>query len=69
MKKIILVTVGLLIAIAAGGAIWMASRLSPDVEAGDALPEIALTDLEGKRVDLAATHAGKLVLLDFWSST
>lgn len=37
------------------------------LESGERQPEIALTDLTGKRVDLASLK-GKVVLVDFWAS-
>lgn len=37
------------------------------LDAGAKLPEIGLTDLAGKRVDVASL-SGKVVILDFWAS-
>ena len=69
MMKIVLTSVGVLLVLAIAGLVWMSFRLSPDVGPGDALPALTLTDLEGKPVDVRARHAGKVILLDFWSST
>jgi peroxiredoxin len=44
----------------------VASQVSA-LDAGTRLPEIGLTDLSGKKVDLASLK-GKVVIVDFWAS-
>lgn len=58
----------LLALVAAGGVLWMAAHLAPDVELGSASPDVTLQTAEGQPLALASLR-GKVVLLDFWSST
>jgi cytochrome oxidase Cu insertion factor (SCO1/SenC/PrrC family) len=58
-----------LVAVTAGGGLWyMAGQLDPDIEPGADALGVTLTDLDGKPLRLASL-AGKIVLLDVWSST
>ena len=50
------------------GLIQLADRLSPDVETGSELPAVTFLDLEDRPFD-PATLRGKVVLMEFWSST
>jgi cytochrome oxidase Cu insertion factor (SCO1/SenC/PrrC family) len=67
-KKLILAAVGLLLVGAAGALVFLAERYDPDVAHAEVLPGATFTDREGNPVDLDA-YAGKVVVLDFWSST
>ncbi len=57
-----------LLVFAGVGVYFMASSLEPGVEVGSASPDVTLTDMDGKPLPLASLR-GKVVLLDFWSST
>ena len=63
-----LAIVGLVAVTAAGGLWYMAGQLDPDIEPGADAPDVAFTDLDGKPLQLASL-AGRIVLLDVWSST
>src|SRR6202035_4612386 len=45
---------------------WNAARIKKQL-AGKAAPELAVNDMEGRPVSLAA-YKGKTVLLDFWTT-
>jgi peroxiredoxin len=46
----------------------MAPRYSPDLPTGSAAPDVAMATLDGEPLPLASLR-GKVVLLDFWSTT
>jgi cytochrome oxidase Cu insertion factor (SCO1/SenC/PrrC family) len=52
----------------AAGLVWMAPRYSPDLPTGSAAPDVAMATLDGEPLPLASLR-GKVVLLDFWSTT
>jgi hypothetical protein len=54
--------------ICGAGTAWLASRLSPDMEPGSPSPDVALATLDDQSLPLSSLR-GKVVLLDFWSST
>jgi cytochrome oxidase Cu insertion factor (SCO1/SenC/PrrC family) len=67
LKLLGIAVLGLAI-LCAAGLVWMAPRYSPDLATGSAAPEVALSTLDGEPLPLSDLH-GKVVLLDFWSTT
>jgi len=55
---------GFLCALSAG---WVLVPHADALDAGSKMPEIGLTDLTGKQVNLASL-AGKVVIVDFWAT-
>ncbi len=66
--KIIGILVVVLLVVAGGGLLWMASMLDPDIELGSTSPEVSVATLDGEPLPLASLR-GNVVLLDFWGST
>jgi len=56
------------VVLAGAGLFWMAGKLKPDLELESAAPAVAFMGADGKSLELASLQ-GKVVLLDFWSST
>jgi cytochrome c biogenesis protein CcmG, thiol:disulfide interchange protein DsbE len=52
---------------AALAALWLSSLPASALDAGAKMPEIGLTDLSGKTVNVASL-AGKVVVIDFWAT-
>lgn len=52
----------------AGGGFWLSHAMAPDLALGSTAPSLSLTDVNGQPLALADLR-GKVVLLDFWSST
>ena len=48
-------------------ALWLSSLPASALDAGAKMPEIGLTDLSGKTVNVASL-AGKVVVIDFWAT-
>jgi cytochrome oxidase Cu insertion factor (SCO1/SenC/PrrC family) len=67
LKLLGIAALGLVIICGAATA-WFAARLHPDVEPGTASPDVALTTPDEGSLPLSSLR-GKVVLLDFWSST
>ena len=71
MKKFLkwtLISLGGLFVLAGGLFAWMATKVKPDLEPGQALPAATLTDTAGKPIHLASFR-GRPVFLEFWRST
>jgi hypothetical protein len=69
--KILKLAGGLLVLVlVAGGAglAYLATQLAPDVELGTPCPDVAVETLDDGALELSSLR-GKVVLLDFWSST
>lgn len=63
-----LLGLGLLVVFGGLGTIQLADRLSPDVETGRELPAVTFRDTADASFDPASLR-GKVVLMEFWSST
>jgi len=63
-----LVSVGAVVLLGGGFVAWAASRLTPSLTVGQALPAAVLVDGAGKPLDLAS-FKGRPLFLDFWRST
>ena len=63
-----MVVSGSVVVLAGASLWWMAGRLQPNLELASAAPAVTFESVDGRRVELASLQ-GKVVLLDFWSST
>ena len=66
--KVVLSVVFVLAVIASVGLVYLANQLEPDVERGKPVPDVTLTAFDGSALPLASLR-GKIVLLEFWTST
>ena len=67
-KRWMLIGLALFLVFGGLGLMQLSDRLSPDVARGQALPAVTFRDAEGRPFD-PATLRGKVVLMEFWSST
>ncbi|MFT7465345.1 MAG: cytochrome oxidase Cu insertion factor (SCO1/SenC/PrrC family) [Pseudohongiellaceae bacterium] len=67
LKTIGLTMAGLLV-VALGLLAWSASKLSPDLELGMTAADVSVTTADGEALAISSLR-GKVVLLDFWSSS
>jgi cytochrome oxidase Cu insertion factor (SCO1/SenC/PrrC family) len=70
LKWGLVVLAGMIVVVASllVGGVWLVtSWAAPDVDPGEAMPSIDLTDLDGLPVSLES-YRGRVVVLDFWSS-
>ena len=66
--KFLKITLGLLVIVVALAAYKADTIMKPDAELGSTAPAVAFTALDDSAVSLESLR-GKVVLLDFWSST
>jgi len=66
--RILKITLGLLVIVVALATYKADTIMKPDAELGSIAPAVAFTALDDSAVPLASLR-GKVVLLDFWSST
>lgn len=68
LLKVVGISLGLLVVVVVVLGMWLAAVLKPDVTLGTIAPTAAFSGVDGQPVQLESLR-GKLVLLDFWSST
>ena len=66
--RVMAITAGVLVVAVVAMALRLQFGLPPGVEKAAPLPAMNLKGLDGVAIDLASLR-GKVVLLDFWSST